>query len=141
MHPMMHEINWQPSRRDLRQFARIWVPLFAALAGSVVVFRYGAWNTAITIWAVAVAIAAIGVARPQLVKPIFVGLTIAAYPIGWTVSHVVLAVIYYGLFTTIGLIMRAVRYDPLQRRRGRSLGTYWMPHDQPPEPGAYFRQF
>jgi hypothetical protein len=137
----MIEINWNPSRRELRQFATIWLPAFAALAGVAVVYRWGSWNAATVLWSVAAVSMAIGLARPQLARPLFLGLTLATYPIGWVVSNVVLVVIYYGLFTFVALLMRLFRYDALKRARHAVDETYWVVHDQRTEPRAYFRQF
>ena len=62
-------------------------------------------------------------------------------PIGWTISHAVLALLYYLLFTPIGLIIRLFGRDPMQRRLDRSAATYWVPHNQDRDAGRYFRQF
>ena len=137
----MLEINWNPSRRELRQFAAIWLPAFAALVGAVVLYRGGPPTTVAIIWAVAGTIAAIGLASPAHVRPLFLAWMIAAYPIGWTVSHVVLGLTYYGMFTLVGLLMRVFRYDPLARRIDRSATTYWTARRGRSEAAAYFRQF
>ena len=134
----MLDINWNPSRRELRQFAGIWLPAFAAFAGAVI-YRSGGIATAIVIWALAAQIAVIGVAAPQRIKPLFVGWMAIAYPIGWTVSHLVLGVIYFGLFTFVGLLMRLFRYDPMDRSTGGT--TYWRARTERPDAAAYFRQF
>lgn len=137
----MLEINWHPSPRELRQFAGIWLPAFAAVFGAMLVYRSGSWTTATLIWGTAAAVAIAGLAMPVLVKPLFVGWMVAAYPIGWTVSHIVLAVTYYGLFTLVGMLMRVFRYDPLERRPDPSLRTHWVDHEQQADSRAYFRQF
>ena len=41
---------------------------------------------------------------------------VLAFPIGWTVSLVLLGLVYYGLFTPIGLVFRLVGRDALQLR-------------------------
>ena len=133
----MLDINWNPSRRELRQFAGIWLPAFAAFAGSVV-YRSGGVIGAIVIWTLAAVIAIVGLTAPQRVRPIFVGWMAAAYPIGWTVSHVVLGIIYFGLFTFVGLLMRLFRYDPLDRA---ARSSYWKQRSEPASAAAYFRQF
>ena len=137
----MIDINWNPSRRELRQFATIWLPAFAAVAGSVVAYRWESWTAVSAIWGIGALSAALGLARPELARPLFLGLTLAAYPVGWTVSHLVLGLIYYGLFTAVAMLMRVFRYDPLNRRRAPSSDTYWVEHTHRSEPGAYFRQF
>jgi len=134
----MLDINWNPSRRELRQFACLWLPAFAAFAGTVI-YRSGGATAAVVIWTVAALVAAIGLASPQRVKPLFVGWMAAAFPIGWAVSHTVLAIVYFGLFTLVGLLMRIFRYDPLDRTASRT--TYWRPRNEPTSAVAYFRQF
>ena len=134
----MLDIKWNPSPRELRQFAALWLPAFAAFAGAVI-YRSGGVTTARVIWALAAAIAVVGVAAPHRIKPLFVGWMAAAYPIGWTVSHVVLGLIYFALFTFVGLMMRLFRYDPMHRSFCGA--TYWRARSERTDAAAYFRQF
>ena len=135
------EINWTPSRRELKQFACIWIPLFATAAGLLLVYRRAAWGPAAVLWAIALSSLAVGLVRPQAFRPVFVAWMVAAYPIGWTVSTLVLLATYYLLFLPVGLLLRVFRYDPLDRRLDRAAPSYWDAHDQPADPAAYFRQF
>ena len=68
------------------------------------------------------------------------GSMVAAYPIGWVVSHLILAAIFYGVFTIAGAAMRIFGYDPLQRKRRPSDATYWSSVRQNRDPQSYFRQ-
>jgi len=52
-----------------------------------------------------------------LIRPIFVGLILLTFPIGWVVSHLLLGLIFYGLVTPIGLILRISGHDPLQLKK------------------------
>jgi hypothetical protein len=137
----MLDVNWNPSRRELRQFAGIWLPAFAALVGSVVLYRSGSWTTAFAIWGTAIAVGAIGLAVPAFAKLVFVGWMAAAYPIGWVVSHLVLGAAYYLVFTPIGLIMRLSGRDSMARTANRSEKTYWVAHEPGRDAASYFRQF
>jgi hypothetical protein len=65
----------------------------------------------------------------------------AAYPIGFVVSHLLLGVIFYGVFTAIGLLMRLFSYDPLQRRLRTGESSYWTPIQSVTNKAEYFRQF
>ena len=134
----MLDINWNPSARELRQFAGIWLPAFAAITGTLA-YRSGSVRLAGVIWGLAALIALAGVFRPRSVKGIFVGWMLAAYPIGWTVSHIVLGIVYFVLFTVVGLIMRALRYDPMERSANRA--SYWRQRPDRSEAATYFRQF
>ena len=60
-------------------------------------------------------------------RPIYVGWMVLAFPIGWTVSQAMLALMFYGLFTPIGLLFRLIGRDPLQLSRRSGLETYWTP--------------
>lgn len=58
------------------------------------------------------------------------------------VHPVVLAVIYFGVVTPTGLVLRALGNDPLRRRREPDAATYWIRRDPPgPERESMTRQF
>jgi hypothetical protein len=65
----------------------------------------------------------------------------AAYPIGWVVSHVLLALIYFGVLTPIGRIMAVCGYDPMERRFDRAASSYWIEREPNRDASRYFRQF
>ena len=66
---------------------------------------------------------------------------VLAFPIGWTVSQVMLAVMFFGLFTPIGLVFRLLGRDPLHRTRRPGLESYWAPKPAPADLRRYFKQF
>src|SRR5207247_855598 len=100
------KINWNPARRELRQFGSIWLTGFLAIAGAVVLYRTGSVATAIVLWAVAGLMCLIALLYPAAMRPVYIGLTVAAFPIGWTISHLLLAVIFYLVITPIGWLLR-----------------------------------
>ena len=61
-------------------------------------------------------------------------------PIGWAVSHLVLAIIYFLLVSPIGLAMRLFGRDKLELRFEASLPSYWVEHDPGGDTPRYFRQ-
>jgi hypothetical protein len=135
------EINWNPTRSQLRQFAGIWFPAFWAVVGGFIWYQAGELPTAIiVIWSVAAAISLAGLTDPRWIRPVFTAWMRLAYPIGWVVSHSLLALIYFLVITPIGLIMRLFGRDPMQRRFNRSAPTYWVPHNPGGALARYFRQ-
>ena len=72
---------------------------------------------------------------------IYVGWMVLAFPIGWTVSQVMLAIMFFGLFTPIGLVFRLIGRDPLQRTRPSGRESYWEPKPTPADLRRYFKQF
>ncbi len=66
---------------------------------------------------------------------------LAVAPVGWTVSHIVLGVVYYVVLTPIGLLMRGLGRDPMRRRFEPDARSYWVERRSERKPGDYFRQF
>jgi hypothetical protein len=110
----MIAIQWNPDRKQLRQFAGLWFPAFCALVGWSVARKTGHWHEVEVGWAIAGFISIAGLVFPPLIRPIFVGLILLTYPIGWVVSHVLLGAIFYGIVMPIGIILRQTGHDPLQ---------------------------
>jgi hypothetical protein len=87
----------------------------------------------------ALLIGPLGLVRPRLVKPVYVGWSVLAFPVGWCISTVMLAVLFYGVFTPVGLLFRLVGRDVLARRRP-AVTTYWKPKLAARDPREYFWQ-
>lgn len=137
----MIPIDRHPPQRVLRQFAALWLPLFSAI------LAFWAWRrgqpTALVggLAAVGAVSLLVGLLRPALARPVFVGWMAAAFPLGWLVSHLLLAIVYYGVVAPIGLAMRLAGRDPLQRRFDRAAKSYWTEHNPDADVDRYFRQF
>jgi hypothetical protein len=134
------DIPFDPPRATLRQFAGLWLIFFGGLA------LWEGWVRSHTglalLWAVlALTIGPMGLLRPGWIRPIYVGWMVLAFPIGWTVSQVMLVLMFYGLFTPIGLVFRLLGRDPLHRARRPGVESYWIPKPAPAGPRSYFRQF
>jgi hypothetical protein len=134
------DIPFKPPRKMLRQFAGLWIAFFGGLA--LVQYLVRGNPTLATVFGVlALTVGPIGLARPEWMRPIYVSWMVLAFPIGWTVSQVITALMFYGLFTPIGLVFRLIGRDPLQRARRPGLETYWSPKPMPADPRRYFQQF
>lgn len=58
------------------------------------------------------------------------------------ISPVVLAIMFYGVVTPMGLLMRALGNDSLRLRRSGSAQSYWIQRDPPgPKPDSMSKQF
>jgi hypothetical protein len=135
------EINRNPTRKELNQFGFIWLG-FLILFGAIARFKLGAQTLALGLWVAAVVVPVIGWLVPSFMRLVFVGMSYLAWPIGFVVSHVILAVVYYLVFTPIGLLMRLFGYDPMKRKFDPSASTYWVARGpEATEPKRYFRQF
>src|SRR5262245_27002753 len=119
------DIPRQPTPGTLRGFAAIWLAWFGGL-GSVAWFVRDDQTTGLILWAVALAIGAVGLVYPALIRPVFVGAMVVTFPIGWVVSHLLLAAVFCCLFTPIGVVFRLIGRDALGLRR-TAAGSYWRP--------------
>jgi hypothetical protein len=127
------EINRNPTRRELQQFGGIWLPLFLAVVGGMLAYkRPESLPVALGLWSLGAMSCAVGWIVPAALRPVW---------IGWTISHLLLAIIFYVVITPAGVLMRLCGRDPMQRKFDRRATTYWVPHVEPEETGRYFRQF
>jgi hypothetical protein len=135
------QINRHPTRRQLNQFGFIWMG-FVALAGLIAIFKLQLPGLARVLWLAAVLVPLIGWLFPPFMRSVFLGMSYLAWPIGFVVSHFVLAVVYYLVLTPIGLMTRLFGYDSMKKRFDRDAATYWT--ERTPAEGSsrrYFRQF
>ncbi|MHC4948146.1 MAG: SxtJ family membrane protein [Planctomycetota bacterium] len=132
-------INRNPSAGELRWFGLI-VLAFFGVVGGLVLWQTGSRPATAVLWAIGAAGCLVYYAVGPLRRPMYLGWMHAVYPIGWTVSHLVLAATYYLVLTPIGLVMRLLGRDAMKRRLEPQARTYWVEHD-PAEPARYFRQF
>jgi hypothetical protein len=136
----MISIDWNPSRRRLRQFGVLLV-LFVGL------IAFWQWRggmpgvVAGSMVGVATILTAIGWFVPAVLRFIYVTWLIAVSPIGWVISHLVMAAIFYLVLTPIGFIMKLIGHDPMQRRFDPAAKTYWKRRPEQVDSRRYFRQF
>ena len=135
----MIEINKEPSRRELFWFGLIFA-LFFGIVGGLVIWKSDSPQVAYWIWAAAGAVTVAYYLVPPLKRPLYLGWMYAVFPLGWALSHLLLGLIYYCLFTPIGAIMRLVGYDPMRRKFDPEAATYWMEREQTKDQKRYFRQ-
>lgn len=148
------EVNWKPTNRQLRLFGLAGTALYYLLAGTWTVrmtvhvadgklggasgsqmnLMYAVW-TAIGIWTL------LAIFRPKYLLPVYIVITAVSLPIGIVVSFVILAVLYFGVFTPISLVFRLVGRDALDRRFDASAKTYWTPRRTVDDVRRYYRQF
>jgi hypothetical protein len=72
---------------------------------------------------------------------LYVGWMESVEPIGWSFSCLLFAAVFFVIIAPIGLTMRALGYDPLERRFRREAESYWTERPPRTEPDRYFRQF
>ena len=134
------DISFDPARKTLRQFAGLCLVVFGAMA-LWEAFGRGHTRVASIFALLALTIGPLGLVRPEWIRWIYVGWMVLALPVGWTVSQMVLALLFYALFTPIGIIFKLLGRDPLHRARQLEVASYWSPKETPADLQRYFKQF
>ena len=134
------DISFTPSTRTLRQFAGLSLLIFGLAACFQGVIRHQPILAAV-FGTLAVVIGLPGLIQPSIVRPVYVGAMILAFPIGWTVNKVILACMFYGMFTPLALFFRLIGRDNPSLRHRPATETYWLPKRQATDLSSYFRSF
>lgn len=135
----MININWKPSRKDLRIFALACLVVTVG-AGIVLYQKNGPSALVKGLWTVGPLVAILGLAWPPSVRYLYLGLSLLAFPIGLVIGNVLMAVIYYLVVTPIGLVFRLIGRDSLHRKLDRDAPTHWIQRPPAPPVRRYFRQ-
>ena len=146
----MIELDWKPDRGKLRVFGATSLVAFGAI-GAWIFFRHSfmefeiapdnARITGFVLWGVAVTSGLLAIVAPFALRPLYVGLSLLTFPIGFVMSFVVLGVIYYGIFAPMGIFFRVIGRDTMSRRFDTDLQSYWIRRTVVTDPKRYFRQF
>ncbi len=145
----MVEIDWRPDEGTLRQFgfiALVGFSLVAALAWfQVLVFAALPDDLRQPVAMGCLALAGISLlfslVAPKANLPIYVGLTVIAYPIGFVLSYLIMGFLFFGMITPLGLIFRVIGKDPLERAFDPEASSYWVDPRPRRDKESYFRQF
>jgi len=138
LHEMMereHAVKAPSERRFGLTFAGA-----CSVIGIISVWRHGGH---VGYWlGVGALFAIVSVARPTLLSPvnrIWLKLGLLLHTVA---SPVIMAVIFYAVFTPTAVIMRLVGKDPLRLRRDPEARSYWILRNPPgPEPASLKNQF
>ena len=130
----------EPTATELRVFG-VLLAAFCGLVGGLIVYHLQAWRIAAIVWSVGALMAGIYYGVPSTRRVIFQAWMAAVFPIGWLISHALLAFIYYGVLTPIGLVIRLWNDDLLRQKSDAAMASYWLPISTHRDVKRYFQQF
>ena len=134
------DINWHPTRRELRWFAGLLIVFCGIVAWTV---SRGREDLTLPI-AIAVTGAVLGVtglALPGFIRYVYVAWMVAVSPIAFVVSNLIVAVVFYLVVAPIGFAMKVVGRDALHLERKCDARSYWVEKKMPKDARRYFRQY
>jgi hypothetical protein len=143
------ELNLRPDTATLRQFGWIALGAFALLAVAAwrdwLIFSFGLGEARPAVVGGLACLAALcglfAAFWPEGNRPIYVGLTLLAFPIGLVLSYVILGTLFFLIISPIGLLLRLTGHDPMQRAFPGNATSYWSDARPSRPPRSYFRQF
>jgi hypothetical protein len=125
-------------RRQLRDFGLLVGGIFGVIGLWPLLWR----QQSPRLWAVALAVALIvpALVAPRILTPAYRAWMKLAEVLAWINTRIVLGVVFYGVVTPIGLVMRLVGRDPMRREFEPAAGSYRV-RCQPRPATHMMRQF
>jgi len=132
--------NREPKPIDLRLFGLVCGGVFGLL-GWLVWARSGSAITAGTIWTLGAGWVVVYYGISVLQRPMYKAWMTLFYPLGWLISHAMLAIVYFLIIAPLGLLMRLLGRDPLDHSLNRGATSYWLRESYDSDSRRYFKQF
>jgi hypothetical protein len=136
--PGMRDEGPELTDRLLRQFAALWI----VFIGGFAIF-YGIGRARVVPGVVLGLLAVIpglwGLVRPRSMELLFRIAMAIATPIGWVVSLVLLAAIFYVVMTPLALVFKMIGRDALARGTARA-ASQWVPRETTSDVRRYWYQ-
>ena len=116
-----------------------------ALIVGAVLLALGAWSTvrnhplrAQIFCGLGAYLLLVGLVVPRLAVPFHDAWMKLAHALGWINSRVLLGLLYYGVLTPLGVLMRLFGRDPLRRRKAAA--SYWVSRARPRQDHEQFER-
>ena len=129
-----------PQRVDLRKFGLVMAAVLALVSGYL--WYKDAMDPAQVVFSVAAGFLIVGLVLPAVLMPIYFPWMWLARILAFVNTHLLLGFVFYTLFTFIGLGMRLLGRDPLDRKILPDSDSYWQRRESPLlSREHYLRQF
>jgi hypothetical protein len=132
------DVTRRPDEKILRQFGGL------CLAIGIGIVAWQAWRGTVDwrsyVFGVLAFAGAIGLASPSAIRWLYTGWMVAVFPIGWTISRLIVVLLFFGLFTPVALLFRVIGRDAL-RRRNQAGASLWVARRQSQRSDGYLRQY
>ncbi len=111
-------------RRMKRKFGIVFGLVLAAVA--IISLWRGRDQLVVPLLSASALLVLLALVRPLVLSPLYsVMLRIAGY-MGWFNTRLILAVVYYLIFTPVAIVYKLVGKDPLHRSFDGDAATYWQ---------------
>ena len=109
-------------KKELRNFGLMVGGLFALIALWPVIWR----GESLRIWALvpATLLIPLGMLMPTVLRPVFKVWMKIGHVMGWINTRIILGILYFGLITPMGMVMRLFGWDSMRRALMQDVETY-----------------
>ncbi|MDD5166709.1 MAG: SxtJ family membrane protein [Candidatus Omnitrophica bacterium] len=112
-----------PDNKDLKSFGIAMGIAFLAIAGLIIARHRHSPVPAAIISAVFIFLALI---RPLSLKPVYMAWMKLAFLLSWFNTRLILLVIFYLVFAPVGMFLRLLGIDLLDRKIDKTRQSYWQ---------------
>jgi hypothetical protein len=135
----MIKLDWHPSDKKLREYSLICLAGFG-IFGLIATFKFHNETLAIILGVAAIGLPICGLLSPKWVKPVYLGMSLLAFPIGFVISNLILLIMFLFVFTPISLLFKLIGRDALKLKK-TDVRSYWKVYPaREKEPSSYFHQ-
>lgn len=127
------------SGKELKKFGII-LSVILSLIGTISLYR-GNLYPAISLYILSLFAVILVLTNPVLLWPVHSILLFISHIIGWINTRLLLGIIFYLVFSPIGLVLRIFRKDLLDRKFNSDKDSYWIPREGDVDPKRCERQF
>jgi len=125
----LHNVVQATTPKELRQFGWM-VGIVLISIGFWQLYRQIHSTARIVLWSLGGCLLVSGLFFPKILSPIYKLWMGLAGILGWVNTRILLGLIFYLVFSPLGLIMRALRRDVLKHKIDPGVGTYWVDRDK-----------
>lgn len=137
--PFFQHVKWHPDAKELRRFAIAMLIGFFVLGALAALRAWGIGTGSIVLWSVGATLA-VAALVPKLGRIAYLAVYLPTSIIGYVVSNVLLALMFFLIITPLGIILKLTGKDVLQQRRQKR-ETQWIPLKETKNEDSYYRQF
>lgn len=111
------------SKQELRKFGLVMAGFISLLFGLTLPFMSNN-STPLWPWRVASVFLIVSMVHPTLLNQIYKLWMKIGHVLGWINTRIILAVLFFGILTPVGIVMRLLGKDPLLKKLDPNLTSY-----------------
>ena len=119
------------SKKSLRKFG-ITIAFALSVIGIFIFWKGSVKATAFWLWGVAALFLLSGLIIPNILTWFYQFWMGLAFTLGWFMTRLLLGIMYYLIFTPVGLSIRLFGGDLLKKKMNKSSTSYWIKRKQTP---------